>query len=178
MDIAEQAQYAVTGHDKQLKFWKLPNMEPVWQKKLGEDITKKNGVKVRRDDKVQLRVLIDKIASVIVSSSTDKKVTVYEAASGKVVCKASPGEITTAMCLSNNLRHLITASDKGLIYIWKLPETISKALVKVRKDSLKRISDMERIPTTVQEEDCEDEGSETALTPQSCLLYTSDAADE
>ena len=141
-------------------------MEAVWQKKLGKDLQKKDGVKVRRDDKVQLRVLVDKFASVIVSSSTDKKVTVYEAASGNVVCQATPGEITTAMCLSNNLKHLITASDKGLIYIWKLPDIISKALVKVRNDSLKRINDMARIPTTVQEEDYDDEGSEMNSLPQ------------
>lgn len=157
MDVAEQAQYMVTGHDKLLTLWKLPAMEKVWDKKLGEDRTTETGNKVRRDDKVQLRVLIDKFASVIVSASTDKKVTVYEAASGNLVCQVSPGEITTAMCLSNNLRHLITASDKGLIYVWRLPDHISQALIKVRKDSLRKIEDMERIPTVIEEADQEEE---------------------
>ena len=54
--------------------------------------------------------------------------TLVEAATGRTVCQAKPGEITTAMCLSNNLKHLITTSDHGVIYVWRLPEDLSKAL--------------------------------------------------
>ena len=32
MDVAEQAQYLVTGHDKSLCLWKLPTFESIWQK--------------------------------------------------------------------------------------------------------------------------------------------------
>jgi WD40 repeat protein len=55
----------------------------------------------------------------------------YEASSGALLCRASCGEITTAMCFSSNMKHLITASADGVIYIWKIPESINKALVKV-----------------------------------------------
>ena len=51
-----------------------------------------------------------------------------EAASGRTICQAKCGEITTAMCLTNNLRHLITTSDHGIIYVWKLPIPLSNAL--------------------------------------------------
>lgn len=55
----------------------------------------------------------------------------YEASSGSLLCKASCGDITTAMCFSNNMKHLITASADGVIYIWKIPDLINKALTKV-----------------------------------------------
>lgn len=38
------------------------------------------------------------------------------------------------MCLSTNLKHLITASMDGIIYIWKLPESLTKALLKLRTE--------------------------------------------
>jgi len=41
------------------------------------------------------------------------------------------------MCLSTNFKHLITASVDGIIYIWKLPEPLTKAIEKLRADSLK-----------------------------------------
>ena len=37
------------------------------------------------------------------------------------------------MCFSNNLRHLITASDHGIIYVWKLPTDLSNALQEMNK---------------------------------------------
>jgi hypothetical protein len=36
MDVAEQAQYMVTGHDKSLSLWKLPKVEKVWEKNFEE----------------------------------------------------------------------------------------------------------------------------------------------
>ena len=38
------------------------------------------------------------------------------------------------MCLSTNLKHLITTSMDGIIYIWKLPESLTKALIKLRSE--------------------------------------------
>jgi hypothetical protein len=55
-------------------------------------------------------------------------VTIYEAATGNLICRNSCGEITTAMCLSTNYKHLITASSEGVIYVWKMPDPLVKAL--------------------------------------------------
>lgn len=58
----------------------------------------------------------------------------YETATGNAVCKTTCGEVTLAMSLSTNLKHLITASMDGIIYIWKLPEAVTKALLKLRAE--------------------------------------------
>lgn len=76
----------------------------------------------------QIRVLTDSNAGVVISSSTDKYVTVYEAATGNVICRTTCGEVTTALCLSTNMKHLITTSTDGIMYIWRLPENLAKAL--------------------------------------------------
>ena len=60
------------------------------------------------------------------TSDSNKRVTLVEAASGRAICQAKPGEITTAMCLSHNMRHLITTSDTGIIYVWRVPEPVSR----------------------------------------------------
>lgn len=128
MDVASKAQYLITGHDKSLCLWKLPTFEKVWEKRVAtiEKEEQKNGQKgATGTNQVQLRVLIDDYASVVVSSSTSKRVTIYEAATGIPLCRAQPGQITTAMCFSNNMRHLITTSDNGLIFIWRLPEKMA-----------------------------------------------------
>jgi WD40 repeat protein len=70
----------------------------------------------------QVKVAIDPYAGVIISSCTDKYVTIYEAATGNVICRTTCGEETTAICLSTNMKHLITTSADGIIYIWRLPE--------------------------------------------------------
>lgn len=98
---------------------------------------------------MQLRVLIDDYASVVVSSSTNKRVTVYEAASGQSLCRASHGGITMAMCFSNNMKNLITASDQGIIFIWRLPDGLAKILSKIKADALKVRDDFSRFPSVV-----------------------------
>jgi len=92
---------------------------------------------------------MDDYASIVVSSSTNKRVTIYEAATGFPICKASPGGITTAMCLTNNMKQLITASDQGLIFIWKIPDNLSRALAKIQADAAKIKNDFDRIPSVV-----------------------------
>jgi hypothetical protein len=42
------------------------------------------------------------------------------------------------MCLSTNLKHLITTSSEGVIYIWKLPDILSKALQKAKAEFIPR----------------------------------------
>jgi hypothetical protein len=60
----------------------------------------------------------------------------YETLTGNIICRTTCGEVTLAMCLSTNLRHLITASIEGIIYIWRLPEPVSKSIVKLRQESI------------------------------------------
>ena len=92
LDVAGQAQHMITGHDKSLCLWKLPNFEKVWEKRVAamekENVNKQSQAGTNQ---VQLRVMIDKYASVVVSSSTSKRVTIYEAATGTPMCRASPG---------------------------------------------------------------------------------------
>jgi WD40 repeat protein len=52
----------------------------------------------------------------------------FEAGSGRLLCRAQCGEITTGMCFSHNGKHLVTASSLGVIYIWKLPDEVHKLL--------------------------------------------------
>jgi len=59
--------------------------------------------------------------SLIVASCTDKQVSLIEAATGNIVGKLTCGEMTTAMALTANKKHLITASTEGIIYVWRLP---------------------------------------------------------
>ena len=91
MDIAKDAQYLVTGHDKSLTLWKLPGFEKMWEKRASslQEESKAEGPSSRTP--LQLRVMIDSLASVVVSSSTSKRVTIYEAATGQPICRGSPG---------------------------------------------------------------------------------------
>ena len=38
------------------------------------------------------------------------------------------------MCLSSNMKHLITSSSEGIIYIWKLPDSLQKALNRAKSE--------------------------------------------
>lgn len=123
MDIAYQSSYMVTGHDKLLQLWQMSTGDKVWEKK--PDSVRKTG------SMDQLKVYMDDLASIVVASSTDKYVSIYEGASGALISRFTCGEITTAMCMSTNFRHLITTSSDGIIYIWRLPEILTKALLKI-----------------------------------------------
>jgi len=52
------------------------------------------------------------------------------------------------------MRHLITTSDNGLIFIWRLPEKIAQCLykVKIEAQSLEdRIEGIKRAPEIIEE---------------------------
>ena len=57
------------------------------------------------------------------------------------------------MCFSNNYKHLITASDSGIIYFWKLPDQLHKSLAKVKQDAIKLREEVGRIPSIIEEVD-------------------------
>jgi hypothetical protein len=86
MDIAEQAQYMVVGQGGSLSLHKLPRLETIWEKRFGEEqtpVSARSNRSAVKDQQIQLRVLIDEYASVVVSSSTNKRVTIYEASTGQ-----------------------------------------------------------------------------------------------
>ena len=106
-------------------------------------------------------MLIDDYASVVVSSSTSKRVTIYEAATGQPLCRAQPGQITTAMCFSNNMKHLITTSDNGLIFVWRLPEKIAQCLQKIKNEGQRIVEINLRVPSIIEEAEEKDELGES-----------------
>ena len=145
MDVASKAQYLVTGHDKSLCLWKLPGFERVWEKRV--TVGQQGGGM----QQAQLRVIIDEYASVVVSSSTSKRVTIYEAKTGQPLCRCQPGQITTAMCFTNNMKHLITTCDNGLIFFWRLPDKLVTKLQLIKTEN-KRIEEAsQRAPTVIEE---------------------------
>ena len=105
--------------------------------------------------------MIDPYASVVVSSSTSKRVTLYEAATSKPLCRASSGQITTAMCFSNNMKHLITTTDNGLIFVWRLPEKIAQCLQKIKNEGQRLEAAIERTPSVIEEVEENDELAES-----------------
>jgi len=71
-----------------------------------------------------LKVQIDLTGSIVISSSTLKTVTLFNITNGTPLAICSLGEITTAMCLTQNFKYLIAASDKGVIYYVRLTEAV------------------------------------------------------
>lgn len=117
MDIASDTQFMTTSHEKCISMWQLPDLDNPWNYSSNDP------------SEQQIRTQLDPTATVVISSSTAKTVTIFDAASGQPLVKCCPGEITTAMCLSTNAKQLITASDKGVIYIWRLPVDLTTKLV-------------------------------------------------
>ena len=72
--------------------------------------------------------MLDENGKVAVSSTTDKQLMIFETQSGKLLAKAQCGEIITSMCFTENNRHILTTSSQGVIYIFKLPDHVTKLL--------------------------------------------------
>lgn len=111
----------VAGLDRQVSLFGLPRLQQGWTSDTNNSA------------EMQLRTVVDPSASYVFSSSNQsttnqKQVTVYDARDGTPLAKACCGEITTAMCVSNNAKHLITTSDKGCIYFWKMPEPFTQKI--------------------------------------------------
>lgn len=116
--------------------WQLPKLDNIWNYTSTDS------------SEVQIRTQLDPTATVVISSSTAKTVTIFDAVNGLPLVKCCPGEITTAMCISTNAKQLITASDKGVIYIWRLPAELTQKLIdaktkpKVAVDPKKELVDV------------------------------------
>lgn len=106
--------------------------------------------------------MLDDNGQVAVTSTTDRQIILFEAQSGKLLGKAQCGELTTGMCFSENGKHLITTSSLGVIYIWTLPQSISKLVRVNERPSVKSaLSEMQLDP--IDEEDMEDSVKKSQL---------------
>ena len=141
MDIA--GGYGISGHDKYIQLWQVTTpstsgFDKLWDRKA--DSQKKSSVldHIRvvfgPSNQTGLGSPQQPGCEIVIASCADKSVTIYETATGNAIAKTTCGEVTTAMCLSTNLKHLITASMDGIIYFWRLPENLTKALVKLRSE--------------------------------------------
>ena len=120
MDIASQAQCMTTGHDAgNLKIWTVTP----------DDLDNVGNLFGKDGKETLIKTMIDPTASVIATSSTNKTVTVYNVKTAQEIAKFCPGEITTAMCVTNDGKRLITTSDKGVIYIWRLPQQVTELII-------------------------------------------------
>ena len=128
-------------------------MEKVWEKRPDPN---------RKVVPDHLKVMLDDNGQVAVTSTTDRQIILFEAQSGKLLGKAQCGELTTGMCFSENGKHLITTSSLGVIYIWTLPQSISKLVRVNERPSVKSaLSEMQLDP--IDEEDMEDSVKKSQL---------------
>jgi len=114
----------ITGHDRNLNLRNCDNFERVWEKR--PDPSRKTAPN-------HLKVILDATGTVAATSSTDRQISLFESGTGKLLCKAQCGEITTGMCFSQNGKHLISTSSLGVIYIWKLPDVVTQLLIKYKE---------------------------------------------
>lgn len=117
--LDNQNSLILTGLDKNLSMRDTLNFDIVWEKHPDPKL------KVKPD---QMKVFLDDTGEIAMSSNTAKQLTIFEAKTGKVICKATCGELITGMCISENGKHLITTSSTGVIYIWSLPPSITLLL--------------------------------------------------
>lgn len=136
--------YIITGHDKILVLRGTETFSKIWEKHPDPK---------RKVFPDYLKVAVDDWGQVVVASGTDKNVSIFEAESGKLLARATSGEITTGMIFSQNGKHLITTSSQGVIYVWKLPENVVKLLNKFKNKEPKSI---ELIMEKIDEDDMED----------------------
>jgi len=144
MDIAPRGELVLTGHDKNLTLSSSRTLQKIWQKR--PDPSRK----VAPD---HLKVMLDEQGAVAVTSCTDKQLLLFDVETGKLLCKAQCGEITTGMCFTRGKRHLVTTSSLGVIYIWKLPEAVQKALT---RHQARRIGKQSSLLDRIEEEELED----------------------
>ena len=93
MDVANDTNLVLMGHDKNLTLSRIQGdkFEKVWQKRPNPN---------RKMAPDHLKVAFDEQGLIAATSCTDKQVMLFEALTGKLLCKAQCGEITTGMCFS------------------------------------------------------------------------------
>ena len=60
---------------------------------------------------------------------------------------------------------MITTSDNGLIFVWKVPEKIAQCLQKIKNEGQRIVEINQRVPTIIEEAEEKDELGESAGPP-------------
>ena len=60
------------------------------------------------------------------------------------------------------MKHLITTSDNGLIFVWKLPEKIAQCLQNIKNEGQRIVEINERVPSIIEEVEEKDELGDSA----------------
>eukprot|EP01137_Pigoraptor_chileana_P034562 Opistho-2@27307 len=88
-----------------------------------------------------IRVRVDPSGIYVFASGADKMLRVFDFYSGECLATASGhGEVITAMAVTPDCRHVITASGDGCIFVWALAPSLSDAM-------LDRMSELRQLPT-------------------------------
>jgi hypothetical protein len=73
MDVSEKASLVATGHERVVSFWKLP------------ELTKIKDIQSGDPSEVHIRTQLDPTATILISSSTNKLVTIYDVQTGLMI---------------------------------------------------------------------------------------------
>ena len=60
------------------------------------------------------------------------------------------------------MKHLVTTTDNGLIFIWRLPEKIAQCLQKIKNEGQRLEAAIERTPSVIEEVEENDELGESS----------------
>ncbi|XP_071078858.1 mitogen-activated protein kinase-binding protein 1-like [Haliotis cracherodii] len=112
---------------------------------------KKNYKASLTDDGVLLRIQLDPSGCYAATSCTDKNICIVDFYSGELVATMyGHSEIITGLKFMNDLKHMISVSADGCIFVWRLPSEMTKQmknrmeeLGKMPKD-LQFVSDIRR----------------------------------
>ncbi|ESO91984.1 hypothetical protein LOTGIDRAFT_121618, partial [Lottia gigantea] len=100
---------------------------------------KKNYKGTQADDGVLLRLQLDPSGSYVATSCTDKSICIVDFYTGEVVATMyGHSEVVTGIQFTNDLKHIISVSSDGCIFIWKLPIDMTKQM-KCRMELLGKI---------------------------------------
>ena len=76
----------------------------------------------------------DATASYLASTSSNRSMRIYDARKGTVAARAySYSEVTTALAFHVNGKHLVTASNEGVMYVFSLSSSIVSRIAKRRR---------------------------------------------
>ncbi|KAM7282388.1 WD repeat-containing protein 62 isoform X1 [Ixodes scapularis] len=85
------------------------------------------------EDGTLIKVVLDSTGTYLATSCTDKSLYVYEYGSGECVASMfGHSELVTGLKFTEDGRHLISVSGDGCIFMWRLPENVTQAIVSRR----------------------------------------------
>uniref|UniRef100_UPI00358F0D66 mitogen-activated protein kinase-binding protein 1-like isoform X2 n=1 Tax=Myxine glutinosa TaxID=7769 RepID=UPI00358F0D66 len=89
------------------------------------------------DDGSLIKVQLDPSGTFVVSSCTDKFLSIFDFNSGECVASAcGHSDIVTSMKFSDDGRHLISASGDSCVFVWRLPAHMTNSIARQRSPVL------------------------------------------